>query len=93
MKREKQFRIRCCEDDVELTVPAAATCKSRSSDATDVFNDLLDRARFVLGDTRHAESTAAHSCATLEQSREGKLAHGRGTLQNAITEKTCWLHR
>ena len=54
----------------ELSALAAATCVRLSSDIVDVLNDLMDKAQAQLDETRHAEPSAAHNFALLQQSLE-----------------------
>ena len=62
-----QSRQSSDDDDDGLSALAAATYKSHSSDTVDALNDLLDKAQTELDDSRHAESSAAHNFALLEQ--------------------------
>ena len=60
------------EADSELSAPGAAACVSHSSDIVDVSKDLVDEAQTQLDETRHAESSAAHNFALLQQSLDAQ---------------------
>ena len=48
-----------------------------------VLNDLLDKARFELDDTRHAAPSAAHNFAMFKQSLVNQLAQDNKVLVKA----------
>ena len=75
------------DDDVELSVLAAATRKSRSSDPVMCSTKfLLDKAQTELDDTRR-ESDAAQTFAMIGHSLEKQLAQDNKALERARTDK------
>ena len=49
----------------------------------DVLNDLLEKAQSELDDTRHAESSASHNLALLQQPLEDQFEHFNTVFEKA----------